>query len=370
MKKSLTVTWITYLNFGTYLQAYALQRCIRRAGFHNKIADDRQIVRQMGRKSRLTSCVRGLAYRLYLLLSSYGNLSRKSARMYAAFRRDYLDIDSSFASLEELGRTYNVYIAGSDQIWSPSERVFHPYYYLSFTQRKKISYAASLGVSVCPEGYGTKAVPLLSSFSHLSVREEEGSRILRNLLPDGKEVTTVLDPTLLIERTDWEHLSAPESPLEGGYMACYMLTPNEKYLKQVRQAADREGKRLLVFATNRRLRPYADVFYPAGPREFLTAIRYADCVYTDSFHATIFSVLFRKEFFVFRRFSETDKVNQNSRIENLFRLLGIEGRFIGENKLNDGGSTVAAALDYEKITARLEEEREKSWHFLTHALND
>lgn len=366
-KKIGTVTWITYYNFGTFLQAYALQQVVTNLGFDNFIISDESIVNQKRPKRSIYFCLKCALYRIYKRTfhnNSYAKGSCRSNILYKQFADSFLTIDRTWKDSDDLNQRYDMFICGSDQIWYPSAEIFHPFYYLAFTDKKKIAYAPSVGSSNYPEEFKSKVKSLLESFSSISVREEKGADLLRSFV--SKEITVALDPTLLLSSEQWENIIHRSTATEP-YILCYLLTYNQAYIDYVCSYAKEEKMQLRIFITNDKYLSYADKPLFAGPKEFLEEIHGASYFFTDSFHGTIFSIQYRKRFVTFKRFKETDGKNQNSRLTNLFAILGLEDYFISEERL----SAIAQLpeIEYNCVHAILNEEREKSIIFLSKALN-
>lgn len=373
MKKRVAiVTWIKYHNFGTFLQAYALQTVIERMGYDVAILDDKNVVEE-GRKAvapmsfwqKSRYLIANTLYRLKY--HHFLSLCHESDRLYETFRFQYLTVDPEVHPLNQLDSKYDQFVCGSDQIWAPSPMIFSPYYYLAFTDKKKIAYAPSVGFSKYPESFKSKVKPLLERFSHLSVREQLGADMISNLLQ--RTVLAVLDPTLLLTTDDWISFISSSSPVYSSkYIFCYFLSRNDDYFAYIRQFAHEKQLPILEFAVEDRYWRLGNNKIAGGPMEFLKAIHDAAYVFTDSFHGTIFSIHFQKRFFTLKRFSETDIQNQNSRINNLLGKLGIDQYFIGREGLKD--INFMDQIDYVSVAGRLEMERVNSLDYLRYALKD
>ena len=142
-----------------------------------------------------------------------------------------------------------------------------------------------------------------------------------------------------------------------------MDTHDKAYLNIVHDYCRAKGLDLVMMGIHLKYRKCAAEVLWGGPSEFLTAIRNATTVITDSFHATVFSIIFGKNFYTFQRFSENDKSSQNSRLLNLFQKLNIRGRFVKDNNWD-----VIEELDYPDIYERLDREKDFSINYLQTAL--
>lgn len=357
--KTATVTWIYYRNFGTYLQAYALQQIVKQLGHENYIIYDNHFAKHADSFHSLRSVLGWI----------YGNVVKaircpqqfKVDRCYARFLKDYLQIDYRVKTTERLGEKYDAFLCGSDQIWSPYLD-FEPYYFLGFPAERKIAYAPSLGTGTCNEAYEKNAIPLIRQFDHLSTREEVGTALLKKYI--DKPIQTVVDPTLLLDGNSWSKLTKKVD--EEKYLLCYFLSPNDWYINHAKQYAREKGLKLCIFGTNPHYREFADKVIYGGPKEFLSYIKYADIVFTDSFHATIFSIHFHKNFQTFKRFEDGKGNDQNARIYNLFEKLYIDHHFVG--KSDQFQPDCNASVNWFEVDNHLQDLRDFSLSYLKNSL--
>lgn len=362
-KKVAIITWITYRNVGTFLQAYALQTVIRSLGYDANILSDKIVLEETYGKPGFRTWISVI----YHFLRDSKELKRGQKNMktsFEAFQKQCLLIDDQWDSLDDLKSKYDIYVCGSDQIWSPVLPKMS-YYYAAFTDQKKIAYAPSIGQYRCSEDWEQWVKPMLENFEHLSVREEEGAVILENMLQ--KNVETVVDPTLLLSSAEWNRFVGEHQENKQGYVLCYFLTLNPVYIDFARNFAKEKNLSLKMIITDWRMYSSIDVPLFPGPKEFLQAIKGATYIFTDSFHGSIFSIHFEKRFYTFKRFRDVAQNNQNSRVENLFRKLGILEYFISEtefHKIQD-----LPPMDFGLIKERLERERRHSLEYLQKSLD-
>ena len=319
--RTATVTWITYRNFGTYLQAYALQQVVKSLGYENRILDDRRFV--------LSSPLRTFLGRWKRRLLGQPTMPANIAA-YRDFRERNLQVDERWTDYAELNRCYDLFLCGSDQI----------------------------------DSYRRETKPLLDRFSAIAVREASAARAMSEYV--DKEVRTVADPTLLLTAAEWEQVADPVENADSPYLLCYFLSPNAWYMDYARTEACRLGMPLKVFYNRSEYRKYGDERLSAGPGEFLTYIRKAARVFTDSFHASIFSILFHKDFVTFKRFEDGGERDQNARLADLFARLGLSSRFVGQDRLAEAAGL--AVPDYTAVDGRLSRLREESMDYLSGAL--
>lgn len=361
-KKIGIVTWITYHNFGTFLQAYALQRVVSSLGYENKILSDQRLVLEIHPKAGLFRRFLITCYHCFFDFKGLWKGFSKASESYHSFEQKYLQVDHSWKDESELNKRYDTFICGSDQIWSPVIP-FQPYYYLAFTRKKKIAYAPSIGQDFYPEDRKSQMKELLSDFTAVSVREKRGAELLRSFI--NKPIETVVDPTLLVSSDLWYPL-VEQGKTESPYVLCYLLTFNEHYLRYVKQFAEKKCLPLKIFILDKRYLSFADEPIYAGPKEFLYQIFHSSYFFTDSFHGTIFAIHFKKWFRVFKRFKSGAANNQNSRVENLLSIAGLQDYFIDESEFDK--IEQLPSIVYTEVKESIHKERERSLLFLNKAL--
>lgn len=346
--KTATVTWTSYNNYGTLLQAYALQQKIEQLGHNNEILWDAKILRAFSlQRKKAPSKAKSvdvsthphfsILSRAGHLLTSPGKAKRvflsrtdreKYQRPYYAsqeafdrFRQESLKIntDVELGNLESLNERYDAFIAGSDQIWSVFESVFNPYYYLSFAKKRKIAYAPCLGTDRIPEELITRLRALLSDYHALSAREDVSAKQLSELT--GRPVAWVADPTLLLTSEQWsETVRSISLPVKKPYLLCYFLENRPWYFEQAGFLAKKLKLRSILIPNKWEYLSSEFVIDGAiGPKEFVALFQNADYVLTDSYHGSIFSMIFEKDFQYLQRFEENDPNSQNIRIHSLFQ---------------------------------------------------
>lgn len=389
--KTATVTWITYQNYGTVLQACALQQAVRQLGYENEILSDREVLAEhrklhpyeKAKPAEPDSAGQGTAARgLGLLRQPRGLLRTLKARLdpegYAAPYEEsqkaiaaFIEQDMSVRrelspdSLAALNGDYDAFLCGSDQIWSLRPADFNPYYFLSFAKKPKLAYAPSLGTERISDERAAELAGLLQDFFALSVRESRSAEQLSALL--GREVTWAADPTLLHDRAFWEDFCRAVPKRGGKYLLCYFLEDRAWYFRYAEALANKLRLRLLLLPSRwEHLRRGCVDTGVIGPREFVARFRDAAFVLTDSYHGSIFSLLFEKNFQYLLRFRSDDLNSQNLRIESLFGLLSLEGRIVTE----DGPQAIRPEpMNYPELREKLADFRETSLHYLSDGLS-
>lgn len=363
MKKIATITWITHHNYGTFLQAYALQKYITSLGFETAILDDRDVV------SQTFNWRWELKKKILYLKKDYRRFTRsckESDMLFDIFKSENIVLEKNVSDIDYLNRKYDCFVCGSDQIWNPFS-LKNPkacFFYADFAKKRKIAYAPSIGVSAMPEEYCSKFASLIRNFFFLSAREHQGKDVMEKLT--GKKVHLVVDPTLLLSQEEWNKLIEKREPDTTKYVLGYFLTPNSVYINAAKTYAKKLGYEFRMFYTDSSYSVVTDNLITAGPLEFLIAIRDAQFVFTDSFHGSIFSSIFKVQFITFKRFNNI-VTGQNSRVENLLWMMNLNERFIGTSEIER--IDTLDRIDYVKVWDRISSHIFDSQQYLFNALN-
>lgn len=272
---------------------------------------------------------------------------------------------------------FDMYITGSDQVWNVSKNAteLHPGYWLTCVPdgKKKISYAASISRKELPAHLHDNIRDALSSFSAISVREKHDKELLDDILHGTKQIDWVLDPTLLIQPQKWKDLCAENPYRNEEYVFAYLLGDKKQDRKFIMDFAAEKG--LKVITIPYLLRQYrscdkkiGDIrLFDVTPQMWISLIRDAKYVITDSFHGTVFASIFRTPFYIFKRCKDNDTSSMNSRIYSLMDLYHSRERII-ENTWQVEFVDQLRAIDFDYIDHVLDGERKKSMDFLIHAI--
>lgn len=300
-------------NFGTSLQAYAIYRAIKRL-------ENNVIVINYSEYS-LKAKIK------YIALSVMGKLHipyNKSNIRYIQ-RKLFIEFDKLLDKTSSQFR-YNIpdgwndgfdkIVCGSDQIWNPAQKT--DAFLLNFAPDyvSKIAYAPSIGLTDCIDKFTSNGLSLLKKFNHLSCRESNGCKLLSSMT--GMNCHEVVDPTLLLDCSDWIKIEKPiDTP--KSYLLTYFLGESKNYPdKAIHELAQRYNLEII----NVCLPHYND--YPGilnmrcGPQEFLYLIHNASIICTNSYHGSVFSMIFNKLFYVFERRYNISGYNEHSRFDTLF----------------------------------------------------
>lgn len=352
------MTFLHNDNYGSTLQAWALQKTLRTLGHEVEHIDYRP-----SRMEKVLNLLRsGNSPKLVLeglkkkSVKAVRPGARKKAESFEAFYQAEMKLSApcaDHAALRAKAGAYDVLVCGSDQIWSPVW--LNPAYFLDFAgkQQKKVSYAASLGVAKMEQPRKARMIKALTrDFSAVSVREEEGAALMERIT--GTRPVVMPDPVLLVERAQWQDL-AEKPAVKEKYLLCYFIGNDESYWTRAKQMAADKGLAIYVL-------PVTEASYQAGlpladgvtPRQWLGWIDGAEHLCTDSFHGAAFATVLHKGLSIFRRYREDDPESKNSRIDQLTRML------YGGNQTEDA--------DWQAVDARLNAVRGKAISWLDQAI--
>ena len=301
-----TITFHGSHNYGSMLQAYALQKYIHELlkdhddPCENLIINYRSEVQKRIYKAPEPTDLKNLLK--WLLYLPYRKQLKIQEEKFEAFITDHLSVTEEFSSetrLPEIASAFDLLIAGSDQIWNVRARDFDFTYLLPGCSSKKISYAVSLGpLSIDWKQYNTaKLVNLLKSFSTISVRERKSLEMLHEIFSDN-QAELMPDPVFLLPAEEWREIQSDMNP--GKYILFYCLEPTPEQIR-IAKMFSRTLNLPVVSTAYRNKYDYFNPFnkqYDAGPCDFLSLVDHASLVLTSSFHGTAFSIIYNKPFFV------------------------------------------------------------------------
>lgn len=363
-------------NYGSVLQVYALCEAIR------KLGHDSEVVWQKGNMSKNFDLRPNKAAKTIIKLLCHPSLLYSTFKTIREVNKIVIDekkielFDSFVAAnfrqtlygpgeIESVAASdkYDKFVCGSDQIWVTTTLYPDPMMYLRFAPKhKRIAYAPSLGRNYIPNYNKRILKKYISDVSCLSVREDEGYRLIKELI--GREAAVVADPTLLLRSEEWDRLKKDIDTPEK-YVLCYFLDePSNEVKEAICKYADSSNSEIVVLGKLVNLDfPQEKIHRPvAGPAEFLSLIDKSDIVITDSYHGMLFAINYRKRFWsVERAYSQYD---QSSRQLTVLSRLGMEDRYLKNNyEITD------SPIDYEKVLPKLEEFVSFSMKYLENAIN-
>lgn len=375
MKKVAIVNRTNLKNYGSVLQVYALCEAVRNLG------NEAEVIWEAGnlstnydfRPNKIIKTGLKLLTHPQLMKSTFSNIqyvqqhviSEATIRLFDDFVESHIRrsfYPAKMMNKRNIGKQYDKFICGSDQIWCTTTLYVDPLMYLRFAPKeKRIAYAPSLGRDYIPNYSKREMKKYILDIPDVSVREAIGQKLIQELT--GRDVPVVLDPTLLVEKKCWDSVKASQNA-DSDYILCYFLsTPTEKTQLKLLEHIRRLKKP--VIALNSRLEyleGYVDVVYPdCGPQEFISFVENANCVMTDSYHGMLFSIIYHKQFWSIER--EYGEFDQSSRQRSVLDMLGLQSRYC-----RDSDELIQERIDYKTVEQILLTEREKSLDFLRKAL--
>lgn len=358
-------------NYGNKLQNYALQEFLLKyvercdTVFHDVRYSKIPNPVTWGWKEIVKKLINWKDFRTKL----QGNIiGRNAIRQYRFRRFDDLYIHTTYSFVDlyhsQLAQICDYIIVGSDQVWNPyflenPEAMFLPF----IEKDKRIAYAASFGISDIPSQWKDKYAKWIDEMHAISVRERRGAEIVKELT--GRDVPVLVDPTMLLTTEEWNQIARKPLWLESNtpYILLYFLG---EMPKEARAAVQKlaEEKHLAVID----LMDWHNLnWYTSDPAEFVYSIAHADLIYTDSFHGTVFSILYQRPFVICDRQLSDSEHCMNSRIDTLLSLFHFEERFGTE--ANHYALQDPMHIEYPDVEGILNRERERSADFLKQAMH-
>ncbi len=327
------ITYHRAYNYGSVLQAYALNKTVTELGAKVDTIDyvtdqQKNICKHFQKNNSIMNIVRNiftLRY-LYLLKIKYNHFDNFIRKYIPTTSKKYTKSEQ----LNALDNQYDFFICGSDQIWNPNTIGFGDSFFLSFVKEKSkcISYGSSIALPSLSQKNETLFERYLKNYRFLSVREKTSAQYLTKLL--NRKVYQVLDPVFLRSVDEWKSLCSNIQKLPKKYIFCYFIG-DVPYMRDFAKQMHKEtGWELIVVYKNLRDVLYKNLkFYDAGPQEFLELLKNATYVITNSFHAVCFSLLFKKNFWVF--INKANNNAPNSRIVDLLTIFDLQNRIYDGN---------------------------------------
>lgn len=382
------VTFVKCDNYGAELQAYALQKKLNMLGYDTEVIDlekEKGVIESsfssyknaIVNRYKQYGLIRGTLKISELVRDKYKSRKAFAAnsdkvnerhKIFEAFFNTYIKHSNRYYTLEEMRNIghlpYDVMIAGSDQIWNYMQTRYLDVFFLMMANRwnaKKISYAASFSVSRIPRDKKAMYKQYIENMDAISVREITGMDIVKSC--SAREATLVLDPTLLISRTEWIEYVGREDylPKDKKYVVIYTLSGSHYIYTLAKNIAGRLGAEVINIKLG-----FAKVdgdegithIWNAGPREFISIFNQAVYVITDSFHGTAFSINFNIPFTTLLNPAS----NINSRALSILKQTGTESRLIYDNGEDKEPETLD--VDFGPINRIIEDKRKESLDFL------
>lgn len=360
-------------NYGGILQAYALVKYLDKLGY-----DSEQICYDMFSAYPLKNRVKKKIKKLYLILTDIKNINTNICiiKHNKKVKRDAMSLVPHSTNIytenniKNCINNYSTFITGSDQVWHGE----WPAYFLKFVPatKKKIAYAVSTGKSKFSKCDLEQIKEYSKDFLNISVREKETLETFQGYM-NNKQIELVLDPTQLLSVADWNEITSSRK-IDDAYLFCYFLGSNKKMRALAVEFARRKKLKIVTIPHMQQcIEPndigFGDIqIYDAGPQDFLSYIKYADAVFTDSFHASLFSNVFQVQYYVFSRLGSKEMDN---RIITLTDMLQSKEHFIdNEDCFNLDYILNIQDINYTKENVNFVKMQKLSYSFIERALCD
>lgn len=382
----LLVNFFLKANHGGILQCYALQKVLQDMGHTAVKAEPPRRILPKNKILLLKTIIRKIWLHYIRRQKNIDVFSEIKSHMFRniidnnahKFIRKHLKIikTDDFSNLK--GSDYDAVIVGSDQLWRKSYINIYPFtdktpgdnMFLAFTRNwncRRIAYAVSFGLDYweyTPKET-EKLKDLIHNFNAVSVREDSGVQLIHDNLGEDINVCHVLDPALLLTKEDYVNLYKKTSlPEKKGKILCYILDFNrtkQEIIDTVKEKTSEE----VFFANNI---DYEKPWLPwkkaaqTSIESWLKGFNDAKYVVADSFHASVFSIIFEKEFIVI-----ANKQRGIARIDSLLRMFNLENRIVFQK---DDIQNISSTIDWQSVREILQRERKKSMSFLSSALKN
>lgn len=386
MKPIGLVTCYFHHNYGSMLQAYATEMIMQQMGLPFQTIACKAPINYM-QENKILYIIKKLLIADWKMRLGKMKIERakKENPMFAKnweirnkafeqFAETFFHVSPYCKNREELTKmveNYSAFLVGSDQLWR-TDSVEHGYYTLEWVPDhiRKIAYSTSIGVKEVPWFQVEKNKRFMNRFDHIALREQSACDLVYKLT--GRKVPVVLDPTLLFTGDQWLEIQQQEPLTNGKYIFCYLLGDNPSQRKFIKRVKEKTGYKIVALQQLDDYIPsdegFADEAPYVGPREFLNYIRNAEYVFTDSFHCSVFSILYKKNFFTFSRFAEGAKQSTNTRIDNLLHITGLEERRMTNDKTIE--EVVNFKRNFDGVDEKLNALRKSSMDYLYNAFKD
>lgn len=378
MNYKLKINLITYSrtkNYGGILQAYGLYRYLE-SREHDvtfidyipcrcNISNKKVFIDETTSKSKIWG--KNLITKWLFSIIKYPEIKR-SFQPFLNFMDTNVSFTKPYNTIEELNADIpvaDVYITGSDQVWnsqfSANQNVDLPFYLPFVKNGKRISYASSFGRDYIPEKDKIQIRDLIGKYDLVSVREKSGQDILNDL---GIQSDVVVDPTILCPVKEWNSIATKQ--LENNYILLYQVSFNKQIYNLAKSIAIKSKKKLIIISLDSKDKKNIKEGLKITPKveDWLSYIKYADGVITDSFHATIFSILFKRQFIV----NSATRQAMSTRIDNLLSCVYLQSRIINSFEVDNAFNVMNQSIDWKKCDDNIDILRVKSEKWLNNAL--
>ena len=352
MKKVGIITLFGYVNYGNKLQNYAVQHIFEKAGYTAETIVCTE-------KWWYKSCARIYHWGKELL----GDRTAARKNRFRRFTKEYLPVKDIYSKdgciPSSISSDYSFFVVGSDQVWNPEIKLSTWNYFLRFASKnQRICLSPSIAAEKIPPEKHDAFEEGLNGFYHLSCREEKGAELIYEMT--GKKCEWLIDPTLFISKDEWLEFEKPVQRAEN-YVLCFFLGSISENTKARIEQYSKKNDLKVIYLND----PQCE-YYVSDPQQFVWMINHARMVFTDSFHATAFSINMNTPFYIFERKEKHDIANHVfSRMESLAEMFELQDRCVSQ--VND--MEFSTDCDFQRVNTILFEKRKEMQKYIDVCLN-
>lgn len=368
MKKRVgIITMHKIYNFGSALQAYALQHIVTALGYDAELIDYKfpnvfHGVREKGLLEKI---------KIYVGKTLGLSVGFKTLKVYDKFWKQFFNLSPLYDSPQKLKNNppkYDVYVTGSDQVWNTDYTKNDYSFLLDFIHNvKKIAYAPSFSKNTIDTQHIDSFKRYLTQYDSLSVREKSGVNIVSELVQ--KNCSVVLDPTLLVTKEQWNKVADTAKDNYKGkkyillYIQKYSFDPSSAIVKLVKRIQQKLNIPVVAFRSMEHVGLSCEVVDGIGPVQFLHLVRNASYIVTASFHGTAFAINYG---IPFSTMIKSESFNDDRQL-NLVNMFELKDRMV---RMDDDVDNIDLSMSYDRANDLLAQWREHSMNYLQAALRE
>lgn len=356
MKKIGILTFHKSINYGSVLQTWALSKALN--DYNVSIINYEPDIYQ--ENYNLFAKEKGIKYNINRLLNCVA-ISRQ-IHSFSEFRQNYLNQTEMCNSSNLSPNTFMFYdavVTGSDQIWNVHAEDSDDAFFIPFKiNGKKIAYACSINNTDFTEPRCNETLKkFILDYDFISIRENSGTKKLSNFLNQKRKVYTMLDPTLLNEKNMYDEITN-DRLIQKPYIFLYNVWSGASAVEAAQRISSIMGIPVYTAMMDSRIKQILRIEKKGihvetkhtAPQDFLSLIKYADLVVTDSFHGTAFSLIFEKKFVCINSMNPSGALKNDERITNILNIVNLKERYISINQIFDFDFN--QNIDYKIVTQR------------------
>lgn len=371
MKKIGIITFHNSYNCGSMLESYAMQTILEKNSMKAEIVDfssdgQKELYSVWFKNNSLRNIIKNI-----VLIPAHKRLVNNNNK-YEEFKNNNFKLSKKYSEKDIINeKDYKIVVAGSDQIWNITIKDASDAYFLNWVKEaRKVAYAPSFGAKniFTYSDNLQKYIDYLNDFDALSIRENNGQKWLKELL--NKKVDVLLDPTMLLNREDYDKIMATDVSVNYKYIFFYSPSFDPEICKYVKKIADKYNLKVITWSTKRyytkRIKRFGFILPKyENPALYLYLIKNAELVMTTSYHGTIFSTIYRKKFITIKN---GEMYGDDDRVITLLNQMDMMDRLIPyefDEKFNYLGE-----VDYSKYDKKVSSLRKKSMKYIKENIED